>query len=91
VGLEAAGLLLLVASARVRLIKGVIAAGEQTERVGVAAASELPPKSSEALNRQLQALIAACRLVGRELQALQNETLAREYLASWGPVYGMKQ
>jgi hypothetical protein len=86
---EAAGLFLLVASARVRSIKGVIAAGNQAEFFGVAAASEVP-RSPGALSRSLQALTVACRLVGREMQALQNETLAREYLALWGRVYETK-
>jgi hypothetical protein len=80
--LEAAAVLLLVVSARVRSIKGVIVMGKQVEVFGIAAASEMPT-SAAAANRSLEALAVASCLVGRELQALQDEALAQEYLALW--------
>jgi hypothetical protein len=81
---EATGLLLLATSAMVRSVKGVVVSGEGANMLGVAAASE-SPRSGVAMNRLLSALTGVCSLVGREVLALRDETLAHEYLALWGP------
>jgi hypothetical protein len=72
--------LLLLVSTRVRLVKGVLVPASGTESPGVAAACE-PAHSVEAIDRALSALAVACHLAGRELRALHDEELAREYLA----------
>ncbi len=79
----ATGLLLLAASAVVRSVKGVVVANDDTRNAGVAA--EIEALSGTAVDRALSALTVACRLVGREAQALRDESLARQYLAYHTP------
>jgi len=76
----ATGLLLLGASAVVRSVKGVVITSDDARNAGVAAEIE-DPLSGTAVDRALSALTVACRLVGREAQALRDDSLARLYLA----------
>ena len=76
----ATGLLLLHTSAVVRLVKGVVATNDGTCNAGVAAEIE-NPLSGAAVDRAFSALTVACRLAGREAQALRDDSLARQYLA----------
>ncbi len=48
---------------------------------GLAFAGERLPASPAAIDRALAALSVACSTVGREMQALQDAQLARDYLA----------
>jgi hypothetical protein len=72
--------MLLLVSTRVRLVKGVLVPVRGAESPGVAIACA-PAHSVEAIDRALSALAVACHLAGREIRALHDEELAREYLA----------
>lgn len=80
----AIGLLLLTTAAAVRVVKGVVMTHDEGERAGLAVTCE-GAGSSDALDRALSALTVACRLAGREAQALRHEAIALEYLAWRAP------
>lgn len=80
----AIGLLLLTTAAAVRLVTGVVVMHDEAERAGLAVTCE-GAGSSDAIDRALSALAVACRLAGREAQALRHEAIALEYLAWRAP------
>jgi hypothetical protein len=77
---DAIALLLLDAGADLRAVKGLAVRRGDAEWAALAAACERVPAGPAAVDRALAALSVACRSVGREAQALQDQTLAREYL-----------
>ena len=81
----AMALLLLTASAVVRRVKGVAVTRDGVDRLGVAVAGEHVASVAD-IDLSLSALTVACRAVGRELQALSHDGLARDYLAWRAPV-----
>jgi len=82
---EAVGRLLLRASSAARAVKGVVLHGEGMERPALAAACDEPVESPAALDRALSALAVACDRVAREARALEDESVARAYLAVMAP------
>lgn len=77
---RAIGILLLGVSAAVRSVKGVAWGDGKSEYAGVASVCG-QAASGVALDRSLGALTVACGMVGREVLALRDKSLAREYLA----------
>ena len=75
----AIGVLLLGVSAVVRSIKGFAWRDGEREYAGVAAVCG-EPTSGTAIDQSLSALSVAFGMVGREVLALRDEFLAREYL-----------
>ena len=82
--------LLLEVSSAVRMVKGVVFRRGDVDVAGIAMADECPAPSPAAIDRALAALAVACGLAGREAQVLQDDALARSYLAlrhpSWEQV-----
>jgi hypothetical protein len=66
-------------SGAVRSVKGVAWGDANGEYAGVASVCA-EAASGVALDRSLSALTVACGMVGREVLALRDESLAREYL-----------
>jgi hypothetical protein len=77
---EAIARLLLDATAHLRTIKGVVVRERGEELPGLAVAAERRPANPATLQRALAALSVASAVVGREVQALVDERLARDYL-----------
>lgn len=78
---EAIALSLLRVAATVRAVKGTTLPAGDLWLPGVGSSAEAPLRSAADLDRALSALAVAYRLAGREVEALQDEALAREYLA----------
>jgi hypothetical protein len=76
----AIGILLLGVSAVVRSVKGVAWGDGKSDYAGVASVCG-EVTSGIAIDRSLSSLTVACGMVGREVLALRDESLAREYLA----------
>lgn len=79
---EAIALLLLRASSIVRGVKGVAFRDGDAHLPAIASACGQPVHSPDAMDRTLSALDVACRLVEREVQALEDSSLARIYLSA---------
>jgi len=82
---RAIGLLLLTASRVVRLARAAAAGGAAEPYVWEVVWPAVPAASL--FDRGLTALSIACRMTARELRALCDESIAREYLAlrGWSP------
>jgi hypothetical protein len=80
---RAIGVLLLTASAVVRLVRAGVAAEGTDVRVFVEALLDPVPAAGD-LDAALGALAMACRMAGRETRALLDERVARNYLAARG-------
>jgi hypothetical protein len=80
VSFVAASILALEASAVVRSVKALTRLREGAESVALTVRCE--PSSTESLIRALSSLTVACQLVGREVQAMKEEGVARDFL-SW--------
>jgi hypothetical protein len=78
---DAVALLLLDTGAQLRTVKGLAMRQGDVEWAGLAVAGERLPAGPAAIDRALAALSVACDIVGREIQALQDPQLARDYLA----------
>jgi len=78
---DAIALLLLDAGVHLRTVKGVAVRQGDVELAGLAFAGERLAASPATIDRALAALSVACSTVGREVQALQDAQLARDYLA----------
>ncbi len=80
---DALAVLLLTASGLIRMVRPV--AEKCGERITVRFEIQLAPHASSALlSRGLAALSVACRLCGREVNILNNERIAGQYLAVRG-------
>lgn len=82
-GRQAQALLLLAASAAVRLVRAVESGSAEERRVGFEV-SDSSPATAAAVDRALSALSLATRLVARETRGLSDRPLAETYLASLG-------
>jgi hypothetical protein len=78
---DAIALLLLDATADLRTVKGVVVRQDDADLPGLAIAAERRRPGQAAVDRALTALAVAAATVGREVQALQDASLAREYLS----------
>jgi len=82
-GRRALALLLLAASASVRLVRAVAREGEEGRRLGFEV-GESAPATEVAVDRALCTLSLAAQLAAREAEDLAAEPLADRYLASLG-------
>jgi hypothetical protein len=82
---EAVARLLLRVSAGVRAVKGVVLQDEDAERPALASACQARIESAAALDLALSALSVGCGRVAREAQLLEDEEVARAYLAMTSP------
>ena len=80
---RAIGALLLRASAEIRMARAVIKEGEEGATAGFEALFQTAPCAAE-LDHALSALAIACRLCGQAIAAIQDESIAKNYLAAQG-------
>lgn len=81
---QAIGRLLLDAGRHLRAVKGVVVAQGGIERPGIALAGGRRPPTAATIHRALAALSVASATVAREVRALQDAPLARDYLTLRG-------
>jgi len=77
---DAIALLLIEAGAHLRTLKGCAIPQAGGHGAGIAVATERLPAHAASVGRALAALAVGCRTVGREVEALRHDSLARAYL-----------